>query len=112
MCVPMDLDRSYAESDYVVVAQLTSAKIIDHAYSVGKFEVSEVLKGEAPPNFTLKTHYQTSGSCGIVYWVGASYILFLKTDQEEINRCSGSGKLGDNREVVSWYYKMVHPDLE
>lgn len=82
LCLPLNLEESFSESDYVLVAQLVSAKVIDHTYSIGNFEVSDVLKGDPPEINSLKTARQTSSSCGVVYWVGASYILFLNADKK------------------------------
>lgn len=66
LCLPLNLEESFSNSDYVLVAQLISAKVIDHTYSIGDFEVSDVLKGDPPEIISLKTAHQTSGSCGVV----------------------------------------------
>jgi len=99
----VNLDDSYAQADYVLVATLKSAKILDDTYSEGVFEVSEVLKGMPPKSLTLKTEYQTGHTCGVLYWVGASYVLFLKSNQEVISSCSGNGPMSHRKDVFEWY---------
>ena len=103
LCTSLDLDESYAHADYVVVANLMSAEILDDTFSKGVFEVSEILKGNPPKLLKLKTRYQTGHTCGVIYWVGASYVLFLQSNQEVISSCSGNGPMSLRKDVFEWY---------
>ena len=108
-CPAPDLDRAYEVADYVLIAQLDSARVVDQWTAEGEFHLQEELKGYPPAAIPFRINFNTQLECGIDLIFGKAYLVFAKKEDTAIVILPGTSVIYGQSPMLDWVMKRMQP---
>ena len=109
VCVIPDLDRAFEGADYVLIAQLDSAKVVDDWTAEGEFRLQEELKGYPPDRIPFRINFNTGLLCGIDLIFGKAYLVFAKKEDSSIVILPGTSVIHGQSLMLDWIMERKRP---